>query len=59
MTVFTYPVLAAALLCASAIPGQAQNTSSFTASSPDAPTRFTPVSPQVACSAVERLDVRG
>ena len=57
MTAFQHPALAAALLCVSAIPGYAQNTSSFTASSPDAPTRFAPVSPQMVCSAVERLSL--
>lgn len=55
MNALTRPTLAAAILCASAAPALAQNASSFTGTPPDASFRASPVSPQMACVAVERL----
>jgi feruloyl esterase len=55
MNAFERPLLAAAVLWVGIIPSHAQNASSFTATPPDAPLRSSPVSPQMACAAIERL----
>ena len=55
MNAFERPLLAAAVLWVGIIPVHAQNASSFTAAPSDAPFRSMPVSPQVACTAIERL----
>src|SRR3712207_1525567 len=55
MNAFERSLLAAAVLWIGIIPAHAQNASSFTAAPSDAPFRSTPVSPQVACTAIERL----
>jgi len=57
MTILARPVLAAIALCASGISTFAQNRASFTETPAGAASRFTPVSPQRACSAVERLSL--